>query len=191
MKIVLTFPLSVLPTRAARVLSVAALAVPVCLALGVPQPAHGQVRPGDSARFSMQSVDGGLMKLDTRTGAMTFCSQRSGAWVCEAVPEDRAALEAEIARLQSRLAAERGGAAGPGVPDIMSTPEAQAPAGEGTTRPSETTPPASSGETVEEARRRLDQAMEMAEHVFQRFFEMIGRLRDTPPPPANPHEQSL
>lgn len=147
----------------------------------------------DSARFSMQPVEGGLMRLDTRTGAMSFCSLRAQAWVCEAVPDDRAALEAEIGRLQARLAAQDKG--GAGVPDIMAPPQA----GPGATAPDAAPPPASAPGGDEElpaqARERLDQAVDLAEHAFRRFVEMIERLRkDLPqdmrqnPPPHPPGE---
>ena len=134
----------------------------------------------------MQPVDGGLMRLDTRTGAMSFCTQRAQAWVCEAVPDDRAALEAEIGRLQARLAAlEKGGA---GVPDIMAPPQAgPEPKAPEASPPS---PPPGEEELSAQARQRLDQAVDLAEHAFQRFVEMIERLRKdlppegTPPPPA-------
>ena len=150
-------------------------------------PAGTSTNPsGENPNFSMQPVEGGLMKLDTRTGAMSFCSRKSGAcaggWVCEAVPEDRAALEAEIGRLQTRIAElEKGRGVTPGVPDIMSPPSDEARPG----APPQTTPPAKGeGELTEEARRQLDEAMKMAENVFRRFIDMIDRLRherETPP----------
>lgn len=60
----------------------------------VPQP------PG---RFSLSRVEGGFLRLDSVTGHMSFCSPHTVGWACAAVPEDRAALDAEIARLQTEL----------------------------------------------------------------------------------------
>ena len=40
----------------------------------------------------------------TRTGQVAFCSPHTVGWACQAVPEDRAALEKEIARLQDEVA---------------------------------------------------------------------------------------
>ena len=45
------------------------------------------------------------MRLDTQTGEVAQCSQRSVGWACQAAPEDRAVLENEIARLRSENAA--------------------------------------------------------------------------------------
>lgn len=117
--------------------------------------------PVATSGFIMQPVEGGLMKLDTRSGNMSFCSLRGAAWVCEAVPEDRTALEAEIVRLQARIAELEKGRAG--VPDIMAPP-ADKDAGP-------------DAPMTEEARKRLDEALDVAEHAFRRFMEMVNRLR--------------
>ena len=44
----------------------------------------------------------GVLRLDTRTGTVSICNNSSGAgWACYAVPDERAALDAEIGRLQA------------------------------------------------------------------------------------------
>jgi hypothetical protein len=63
-------------------------------------------RPGTvAARFSFNRVDDGVLRLDTQTGQVAFCSARGAGWACHAVPEDRAAFEQEIARLQDQVTA--------------------------------------------------------------------------------------
>ncbi|MCK0207304.1 hypothetical protein MWN33_04570 [Starkeya koreensis] len=160
------------------------------LLLAGPAAAQTRAQPSaesriESPRFTMLPVEDGLMKLDTHTGTLSFCSMRSDAWVCEAVPEDRAALEAEIGRLHARIAAlEKGGAGGGtgGVPDIMAPPEAARPGEPPAASPPVTPPPAADEDRLPpEAEKRLDQAMDMAERVFRRFFEMVDRLRGDPP----------
>lgn len=166
-----------------RVLSAGALLAGLALALAGPAAAQTRGDAREGPRFAMQPVEGGLMKLDTRSGALAFCSVKSGAWVCEAVPEDRAALEAEIGRLQGRIAALEKGSAGTGtggVPDIMAPPEAARPGDTPPLSPPAASPPAENA-LPPEAEKRLDQAMDMAERVFRRFFEMVDRLRGTPP----------
>ena len=56
------------------------------------------------SRFAFNRVDDGFLRLDNQTGQIAFCSPHTVGWACQAVPEDRAALEKEIARLQDEVA---------------------------------------------------------------------------------------
>ena len=56
-------------------------------------------------RYAFNRVDGGFLRLDNNTGQVAFCSAHAAGWACEVVPEDRAALDKEIARLQDEVAA--------------------------------------------------------------------------------------
>lgn len=60
--------------------------------------------PNDNWRFKMQKVDGGFLRLDAQTGQVSFCREKDSNWTCETVADDRAALEAEIKRLNDRIA---------------------------------------------------------------------------------------
>ena len=51
-------------------------------------------------RYTFNRADDGYLRLDGRTGQVSMCTRRSVGWACQAVPDERAALEAEIARLQ-------------------------------------------------------------------------------------------
>jgi len=74
--------------------------------LTVMPAAHAQTATPDSenGRFTFNQVTDGLLRLDTRTGQVSLCSNRTAGWTCQAVPDERAALEGEIARLQSENA---------------------------------------------------------------------------------------
>ena len=72
-----------------------------------------QPAPMPPARFSFSRVENGLLRLDTQTGQVALCSARSVGWACEAVPEERAALEKEIARLQDEVDRPQARARGP------------------------------------------------------------------------------
>ena len=64
----------------------------------------------DSERFALQPSHGGVVRVDRRTGAVSFCKPRDAGWTCTLAADERQALEAEIARLQARVAAlEKGG----------------------------------------------------------------------------------
>src|SRR4249920_743235 len=55
---------------------------------------------GADSRYTFHRVDDGYVRLDGRTGQVSMCVQRPVGWACQAVPDERTALEAEIARLQ-------------------------------------------------------------------------------------------
>ena len=63
--------------------------------------AHAQTAPdSENGRYSFSGVPDGMLRLDTRTGAVSLCAKQATGWACNAVPDERAALENEIARLQ-------------------------------------------------------------------------------------------
>jgi hypothetical protein len=50
-------------------------------------------------RFVMTPVEGGFLRMDTLTGAVSMCQRTGGKWACEAVADDRRTLETEMERL--------------------------------------------------------------------------------------------
>ncbi len=56
---------------------------------------------GENGRYTMSPVADGLIRLDTRTGAVSTCNSGGAGWACYAVPDERAAYDAEIGRLQA------------------------------------------------------------------------------------------
>ena len=55
----------------------------------------------DNGRYALSTTPDGVLRLDTRTGAVSTCSNNGAGWACYAVPDERAALDAEIGRLQA------------------------------------------------------------------------------------------
>jgi hypothetical protein len=51
-------------------------------------------------RFTFQTVEGGLMRLDSDTGHVSFCTRSGDGYACRSAPDDRAALQDEIDRLK-------------------------------------------------------------------------------------------
>lgn len=65
----------------------------------------------EGGRYALQPVEGGVIRMDTQTGALSMCTRQSSGsqWACEALPDERKALQAEIDRLgkeNSELMAE-------------------------------------------------------------------------------------
>jgi hypothetical protein len=59
----------------------------------------------NGGRYTLNKVADGFVRLDTQTGEVALCSQRTVGWACQAAPEDRTVFENEIARLRGENAA--------------------------------------------------------------------------------------
>jgi hypothetical protein len=79
------------------------LAIALALACAA-APALAEDANPPAARYSFSRVDDGFLRLDIQTGQVAHCGPASVGWACQAVAEDRAALEKEIARLQDEVA---------------------------------------------------------------------------------------
>jgi len=74
------------------------------LAAGAAGAQPSSPEAGD-ARYTFHRADDGYLRLDGRSGQVSMCHRRTTGWQCQLVPDERAALEAEISRLQSDTAA--------------------------------------------------------------------------------------
>src|SRR5262249_33458724 len=80
------------------------LAVTVAGAL-IAAGARAQTPAPEDNRYQLGRVEDGYLRLDLKTGQVSLCSRRSAGWACVTVPDDRAAFDGEIARLQGENAA--------------------------------------------------------------------------------------
>ncbi|HVX77760.1 MAG TPA: hypothetical protein VHB49_16630 [Bradyrhizobium sp.] len=55
----------------------------------------------ENGRYTLSPVPDGVIRLDTRTGEVSNCSNDGKGWACTLVPDERAAYDTEIGRLQS------------------------------------------------------------------------------------------
>jgi hypothetical protein len=84
--------------------SAAACAAALVIA-AVTARAQSESGENDDSRFTLHRAAGGFLRLDGRTGQVSLCSRpRRGAWHCQAVTDERSALDAEIARLKTENA---------------------------------------------------------------------------------------
>jgi len=65
------------------------------LALADPMP------DGENGRYALSPIADGVLRLDTRTGAVSTCTNSGAGWACYAVPDERAAMDTEIGRLEA------------------------------------------------------------------------------------------
>ena len=80
--------------------AIAAAAVLFCLG-GSGSAAAASMPDTENGRYALAPVADGVLRLDTRTGAVSTCNNTGTGWACYAVPDERAALDAEIGRLQA------------------------------------------------------------------------------------------
>jgi hypothetical protein len=57
------------------------------------------------SRYTMEKTEAGIVRLDTRTGAVTLCSIDNAQLVCRMAADERAAFEQELNLLSDRVTA--------------------------------------------------------------------------------------
>jgi hypothetical protein len=72
-------------------------------AICVASPAQAQEQPPSAPheheRYEMKPAEGGVLRLDRRTGDVSFCIVKNGLSLCRASADERSAFESEVARL--------------------------------------------------------------------------------------------
>ena len=79
------------------------LVVMACCLAGTGHALAGALPETDNGRYALSPAGDGVLRLDTRTGAISTCNNAGAGWACYAVPDERAAMDAEIGRLQADI----------------------------------------------------------------------------------------
>ncbi len=129
-------------------------------------------------RFAFYRVDNGYLRLDLRTGEVAVCSQHAADWVCTLTPDERTALEGEIARLQRENV---------GLKDVLLRRGLPLPDGATAQPVPSAPPPGATAKTeppkpVEPSLRLPDnadinRAIALMENVWRRLVEMVARIQ--------------
>jgi hypothetical protein len=82
-------------------LSLSILAAALTLCLSGAATAESSMPDTENGRYALSPVTDGVIRLDTRTGAVSTCSNTGTGWACYTVPDEREALDTEIGRLQA------------------------------------------------------------------------------------------
>lgn len=149
-------------------------------------PAAAQDRPPDreGGRYSLNKVDEGYLRLDQQTGRLSLCTRRNIGWACYPVPDERTALEEEIARLQKDNAALKKQmlAQGMNLPGVK-PPADPSPAKPEAAKPEATKPESGADSSIKvPTDAELDKAMATVEKIWRRLVEMVQRLQKELPP---------
>lgn len=119
----------------------------------------------EDSRFSFFRADSGYLRLDGRTGQVSMCTRREAGWLCQTLPEERAALEAEISRLQGDNVALK---------KVVLAHDLPLPAGIGPPSP----PQASTGSRPSSPTdHEVNQIMGVIENVWRRLVRMIVSMQ--------------
>ncbi|MER9800142.1 hypothetical protein NKJ36_23900 [Mesorhizobium sp. M0142] len=59
----------------------------------------------EADRYRLEKSANGYVRMDTQTGAMSLCEERSGQFVCKTAADERAAFQDQIDRLQNSVKA--------------------------------------------------------------------------------------
>ncbi|MDP1583698.1 MAG: hypothetical protein Q8M18_09755 [Bradyrhizobium sp.] len=140
--------------------------------------AGAQAMPdSEKGRYSMSTVGNNVIRLDTRTGAVSTCNNSGAGWACYAVPDERAALDAEIGRLQAdneRLKAELAARE----PTVAGKIDDTLPKADSLKKPH---PKVAEGERKIEiplpSDRDMDRMMSFLERAWKRLIEMANRVQ--------------
>ena len=135
------------------------------ICLSAPTLADDPLPDSAGGRYSFNKTADGVVRLDTKTGEVALCSQRTVGWACQAAPEDRAAFESEIARLRNENAALKQSLLAHGVPlpdGMMPEPSAK-PGNDITIR------------LPDDA--EIDRAMAYLDRVWRNFVDTVQRAQ--------------
>jgi hypothetical protein len=61
----------------------------------------GAMPETENGRYALSPAGDSMLRLDTRTGTISTCSNSGAGWACYTVPDERAAMDTEIGRLQA------------------------------------------------------------------------------------------
>jgi len=155
--------------------AIAAAAALVCLGSGA---ADADPMPDtENGRYALSPVTDGVIRLDTRTGAVSTCTNSGNGWACYAVPDERAALDAEIGRLETdneRLKTELAARE----PTVTGKIDEPLPKSDSLKQPE---PKAADGERKIEiplpSDRDLDRMMTFLGQAWQRLVDLANRMQ--------------
>jgi hypothetical protein len=140
--------------------------------------ALAQTKPDtENGRYALSPTGDGVLRLDTKTGTVSTCTNSGVGWACYAVPDERAAMDTEIGQLQAeneklraQLAERDGTVAGKSedaMPKSDSLKKAEPKVAEGERKIEIPLP----------SDRDMDRMMSFLERAWRRLIEMANRIQ--------------
>ena len=158
--------------------STSVVAATLVFVVGASGAAFAQRAPDtENGRYALSPTADGVLRLDTRTGSVSTCSNTGAGWACYAVPDERAALDVEIGRLQAdneKLKTQLAGQGG----TVTGKAEEALPKSDPLKKPE---PKVAEGERKIEiplpSDRDMDRMMAFLEKAWRRLIEMAHRVQ--------------
>ncbi len=145
------------------------IAVTLCALTLTAQIASGAFAADE--RYQMMQLSDGTVRLNSHTGAVSYCRETAGGLACSMAAEERDAwvatthdLSQRVAELETRIAKLEAGA-----PSSDSLEKNETPA-----RPNNEAGPELSGNEE----KQIDKAMKVAESLMKRFARLVKELRN-------------
>ncbi len=134
--------------------------IAACAALPL---ATAGVSAQEGGRYQLEKTDSGYVRMDTETGRMSICEERSGQLVCKLAADDRDALQDQIEALQDEIEA---------IEERLTALESGTP------------PAADDGLPTED---EFEKTMSYMERFFRRFMDIV---KDFDGPSGEPQPQT-
>ena len=141
----------------------------ICIILGAlclaGAAAAAETPDSENGRYTFTPAADGMIRLDTKTGTVSNCSNSSAGWACYAVPDERKALDEEIGRLQAEN-------------DRLKTQLAAREPGKGDAKPA---PDVADGQRKIEiplpSDQDMDRVMSFLQRAWKRLVEMANQVQ--------------
>jgi len=133
----------------------------------------------ENGRYTLSQTADGFVRLDTRTGAVSTCSNSGNGWACYAVPDERKAMDETIGRLQAENDRLKAQLAAREDPSSGKADEAL-PKSDKQVTPKQDTPKAESERKIEiplPSDADVDRVMSFLERAWRRLVEMANRMQ--------------
>ena len=157
---------------------IGAAAATIFFCLAGPGAALAQSMPdAENGRYALSPVADGVLRLDTRTGITSICTDKGTGWACYAMPDERAAFDEEIGRLQKDNEALKAQLA-QREPTVTGKIDEPLPKTDSLKKPE---PKVADGERKIEiplpSDRDMDRVMTFVEQAWRRLVEMANRMQ--------------
>jgi hypothetical protein len=157
------------------------LIVAACCLAGIGAANAESMPDTENGRYALSRVgDGAVIRLDTRTGTVSNCSNSNGGWACYAVPDERAAMDAEIGRLLAENEKLKAQLASRDATTDGKSSEAL-PKSDKQADPKQADPKTAEGgrklEIPLPSDQDMDRAMSFLERAWQRLIDMANRVQ--------------